>query len=326
MLKSTVGKMQKEVKRKSLGKVDEFVKWSGKYHIPQSWYPSDIEWKAHHSNCFETTTITSGPLYDFIASKFQNNQSYTISKVKFIRNKSLQDKFDTKVESLEFFREEKELPDPKIPQDWQKEEILQKLKNLFDEHKLENNLNRANILLMWHGCSPANWRSLCKFGLKDLRYTDGGFFGSGIYLTSYYEYALKYSTFSNPNSKQEFTVLLCLAVVGLTYPVSRKTDYAFPDDLGNSWDISNFHYCHPFPTQVIEEARKGNLEPLKTYKLQKGKRYDKALQPGFDSHYVCVSTGHKYQAVIAAHADCDELVVKEEAQTLPVAVVHFRKK
>jgi len=177
-----------------------------------------------------------------------------------VRNKALQDKFDAKVESLGLFREQKELPDPKLPPDGQKEEILAKLKTLFRNN--EQQLNQANILLMWHGCSPEKWRSLCKFGLKDLRYTDGGYFGSGIYLTSYYDYALKYSTI---NPKVEFTMLLCLVVVGLTYPISRNTDYAYPDDLNlnKPWDISNFHYWHPIPTQVIEEAQQGNFEPLK---------------------------------------------------------------
>jgi len=112
-----------------LGKVKEFVPWSGKYHIPQSWYPPNLGWKVHQSNCFETTSITSGPLHEFISKQFHNHPSYTISKIKVVRNKSLQDKFDDKVESLEFFREEKELPDPKIPEDGQKEKNPTKIED-----------------------------------------------------------------------------------------------------------------------------------------------------------------------------------------------------
>jgi len=69
-------------------------------------------------------------------------------------------------------------------------------------------------------------------------------------------------------------------------------------------------------------ARAGDVTQLQA---DLRKRRDKALRPGFDSHFACVSMKSKYQAVGVEDEDFDELVVKEEAQVLPVAVVYFEK-
>jgi len=53
------------------------------------------------------------------------------------------------------------------------------------------------------------------------------------------------------------------------------------------------------------------------------KRMDKALMSGFDSHFIAVSSGQFYQAVPIRDADNYELVVKEEAQVLPIGILYF---
>ena len=50
---------------------------------------------------------------------------------------------------------------------------------------------------------------------------------------------------------------------------------------------------------------------------------DKGLKAGFDSHYISVSKSNYYHAVDTADYDFDELVLKEAAQVLPIAVVYF---
>ena len=50
---------------------------------------------------------------------------------------------------------------------------------------------------------------------------------------------------------------------------------------------------------------------------------DKGLKAGFDSHYISISKSKHYHAVDSLDYDFDELVLKEAAQVLPIAVVYF---
>ena len=52
-----------------------------------------------------------------------------------------------------------------------------------------------------------------------------------------------------------------------------------------------------------------------------GVRLDKALKAGFDAHFVQISPP-SYLATL--NGDYSELVVKEEHQVLPVAIVYFK--
>ena len=50
---------------------------------------------------------------------------------------------------------------------------------------------------------------------------------------------------------------------------------------------------------------------------------DKGLKAGFDSHYISISESEGFQAVDSPNYDYDELVLKDAAQVLPIAVVYF---
>ena len=120
-------------------------------------------------------------------------------------------------------------------------------------------------------------------GVTDvLRTTDGGWFGAGAYLTPEAEYAAKYATGEIlPNGQpydanKTYCIILCAALVGLTYPITRTTDYI--TDTTNQNDISVFHYAYPAPIA-------GHLD----------KRTDKALKAGFDSHFIAVRVDKGYQ-------------------------------
>jgi len=152
------------------------------------------------------------------------------------------------------------------------------------------------------------------------------FFGSGIYITPNIQYAAKYSmghyTLHSSTHLNEYTILLCVVVVGLTYPISRKTDYTYPDCY-DTYSVSRFHFAHPIPEEAVVKAKEGDFS-LVTVAMKK--RHDKALEAGFDSHFVCVSPRKKYQAVqVGSEENLFELVVKEEAQVLPLAVVYVKK-
>ena len=85
------------------------------------------------------------------------------------------------------------------------------------------------------------------------------------------------------------TLLLCAVVVGGVYPICREKDYE-PGSLTCKW-------------------------------------YAKPLMHGCDTHYVHVSAMERYQATREDSPkayDFEELVVSQEAQVLPFAVVRAR--
>jgi len=176
------------------------------------------------------------------------------------------------------------------------------------------------MIVLWHGCSPSAAISICKGGVKDLRTTDGGYFGSGIYLTPNLDYAIQqYSSKCNPDNEGNFAVLLCKAGIARTYPISRATDYP-EKDVSKLWSISTFHSAHPIPKELIENNDiAGIVNALKTTRL------DKSLKPGFDSHFIGVSRKIGYQAAPDSQSDFYELVVKEESQVLPIGILYFKK-
>jgi len=144
-------------------------------------------------------------------------------------------------------------------------------------------------------------------GAADLRSTDGGYFGAGIYTTLQAQYAAAYASgiltgASAPvTSDGCYAVLLCLAAVSNVYPVTRTNDYP-PGSR-----VSVFHCNYPESSQ-FERARK-----------------DKALKAGFDAHFIAVSALRDYEAAMEGDSDVwDELVVAQERQILPLAIVYFR--
>ena len=105
---------------------------------------------------------------------------------------------------------------------------------------------------------------------------------TGIYVTPHSQYAATYS--QNPRGGQ-WPMVLCLVVVGSVYPVSRKSDYAYPS-IYNASSVSKFHFYHPIPFDD-ERAQFTNERRV---------RVDKGMQAGYDCHFVSVSKKIKYQA------------------------------
>jgi len=234
-----------------------------------------------------------------------------ITRIQLVKNRDLLTAFDLKISNLEYNRAANVLCNQNLPgDDPEKHKILQYLKTKF----LETKLTHTNIMRLWHGCSSQACKAICAGGAKDLRRTDGGYFGSGIYLTPDCEYAANwYSAHYPPNKKGEMTLLLCLVVVGLTYPISRATDYIYAEEP-KWWNICKYHSAFPISAEMIE---KNNMEALNN-------RNDKALKNGFDSHFICVSENNGFQAVNVDGRKFSELVVKEETQVLPLGIVYFK--
>ena len=166
-------------------------------------------------------------------------------------------------------------------------------------------LERANLLLAFHGCDHPTSDSICSSGFASVATRDNGYFGNGVYLTTCAQYACEYANGAidgadvATNAQGEHVVVASWVVPGLTYPLSRAVDYAPGVTVGGS-TYSNFY----------QEPPAGPL----------------ALKPPFDSHYVAVQRG-AYQCFDGVRRnlepDYDELVLKEAQQALPAYRLYF---
>ena len=236
----------------------------------------------------------------------------TVKGIDLIRNQDLITQFETSVKILGdqqtknpvfFCKRETEV----IDGDEQKRTVMARAKAY--RQRSATLLNEecdgpVSLYVTLHGCSHKAVDSICAYGAKDLRRTDPGYAGAGIYTTIQAEYAALYSEMSGSS-----VMILCCCAASNIYPISRKKDYEKPYDEEYYDDRGAAHSSF---------YKEGGV----------------ALKPGFDAHWFCVAQPERESI---ADVQCyipednrfppcyDELVVKEEKQVLPIAVVHIGK-
>ena len=168
-------------------------------------------------------------------------------------------------------------------------------------------LQRANALLVFHGCSHDAAHNICRTGFASISTTDAGFFGRGIYATTFPQYAAEYATgaltgqANLPNADGEHVVLVAWATPGLAYPITR--DHAGAD-------------CDYIAGSVSSRFYSDRGEPAK------------GLRSPFDSHYVCI-TRDDYQCMDGMRQghdvapEYDEIVLGDASQLLPCYRLYF---
>jgi hypothetical protein len=171
--------------------------------------------------------------------------------------------------------------------------VLGAVREHFHEKALHLPVQFPNSLYVFMGPPVDAVDSICRNGLVALRGTDVGFFGLGCYTTLNIEYAARYArgdfarTQRAPSADNMFPVIMFAASVGMAYPVTPGLDYQWQRIDGHS-DL-----------------------------------FGAPLKRGFDCHVACVSQATGFEA--ASRADCQysELVMDQESQLLPVAVLWF---
>jgi hypothetical protein len=150
----------------------------------------------------------------------------------------------------------------------------------------------------FHGPKFQYLESICRNGMVGVRELDGGYFGAGCYSTLNVEYAIRYAAgeFDDParaNDRQQPSgdrraiVLMC-GLANKSYPVTPTVDYE---------------------TQPPHSDFYGR--PLKCR--------------GYDCHVACVSEDSQFEAVEAENCQFVEVVVEQEIQYLPLAVLYFQE-
>jgi hypothetical protein len=173
--------------------------------------------------------------------------------------------------------------------------VLSALREHFQERPVGAGVRAVNTLYAFHGPRGENVESVCMNGLTAVRALDAGFFGTGCYLTLNMEYALRYAhgEFDMPPNIRirpedgRYPVIMFAVSVGMAYPVTADVDYT-------------------------SGRRQSDL-------------FGRPLKPGFDCHVICVNESMEFQAVSRQECQYVEIVIDQESQMLPIAVLWFEE-
>jgi hypothetical protein len=170
--------------------------------------------------------------------------------------------------------------------------VLSCLREQFQERRPGTNPKAVNTIHCFHGPRRECLDNICANGLVAVREMDAGFFGSGCYSTLNIEYAVKYAhgVFDQPRPRPpsadgRYPVIMFAASVQLAYPVTPDADYAAG--------------------------------------ANESKYFGRPLEKGFDCHVVCVNENTNFQAVNRPDCQYVEVVISQENQMLPLAVLRF---
>ena len=130
----------------------------------------------------------SSELYNRIVDRFHRGGprgsefiKYKINKVAIVRNEGLVTAFVTALQKMEA---RAEAAPAVFEKSFDDDGVKHMLKKRLEDHFLPHpSLKHVKLLLAWHGTAFAIVPSICSHGTADLRTTDGGFFGSGTYVT-----------------------------------------------------------------------------------------------------------------------------------------------
>ena len=217
---------------------------------------------------------------------------FRLRSVDIVRNSALSASFSAHVSRMKNLRHGDEALFHHTCEYDEQREVLHTLKTLFHP-VLPGAWRDPRTLTVYHGCRASTARKIANVGFVDLSAQDSGFFGHGIYASPNAEYACQYATGTHcpatePHSPEHpdwFAVLLCTAVVGLVYPVTRQVDY--------------------------EQAAEGH-----------SKLYGQPLKPRYDAHFALVHSRFGYEASSPPGvAQYGELCVSQYAALLPLAIL-----
>jgi hypothetical protein len=175
--------------------------------------------------------------------------------------------------------------------------VLFSLMSCLQERKPDADPLSPHTLYVFHGPRIEHLASVCKNGIVALRGTDVGFFGLGCYTTLNVEYAAKYArgdydrgALRGRSDDGCVPVVMLAASVGVAYPVTPDEDYPTPPraDRHSKW-------------------------------------FGQGLKSGFDCHVACVNQRQRFEAVQRPDCQYMELVVDQQSQLLPVAVLWLRE-
>jgi hypothetical protein len=173
--------------------------------------------------------------------------------------------------------------------------VLSTLRDKFQERAPDVNPKAVNTFYCFHGPKLEHLESICRTGMVATGSMDAGFFGCGCYSTLNIEYAARYARgdFDAPDRKRppspngQYPVIMFAASVSMAYPITPDIDYEVPNG------------CSDF--------------------------FGRPLRGGCDCLVFCVNHSTGWQAVNRDMCQYVEIVIEQESQMLPIAVLWFER-
>jgi hypothetical protein len=186
----------------------------------------------------------------------------------------------------------------------------------------QNICDHAKVILAWHGTNVNAVESVCTYGPRAFRKTDGGYFGAGSYFAVECAYASRYSEFSDPNDDGEFAVILFACYLApFPYVITLQDDYNAQN--AGPWDgFSSLFSANPHLSKSLKPLYNAHFAPVR----QCGQNHPVTGQPlAYDPSAQRPHAAFlDYQACPEQDAQGHELILADHRQALPVAVLWYR--
>ena len=183
--------------------------------------------------------------------------------------------------------------------------------------------DHAKVALAWHGTNVKAVDSVCTYGPRAFRTTDGGYFGAGSYFAAECAYASRYSEFADPNADGEFAVILFACYLApFPYVITLQDDYNARN--AGPWDgFSSWFSADPNQSKSLKPLYNAHFAPVR----QCGRQHPVTGQPlEYDPS---AQVPHKaildFQACSNIDAEGHELILADHRQALPVAVLWYKR-
>jgi hypothetical protein len=175
--------------------------------------------------------------------------------------------------------------------------VLSALRDNYQETAPNASPKATRTFYCFHGPRLEHVESICRTGMVATGALDSGFFGCGCYSTLNIEYAVRYARGDfDPSNKPRappanglFPVIMFAASVSMAYPITPFVDYGHVEGVPRG--------CSDY--------------------------FGRPLKRGFDCHVVCVNQSNGWQAVNRDMCQYVEIVIEQEIQMLPIAVLWF---
>lgn len=257
--------------------------------------------------------------------RHEQNQLMHVTRIEYVLNPPMQQTFvwdmQRKQEALRSASNSVRVNPNWNDLDQDKPIVIEHFKKRFITPDL-NPFEKAQVMLMYHGCDHDTADSICRNGFEDHATNDGGYFSKAFYTTSHAQLAGYYSTGYKlgkslpPNPRGEHVMLANWVTPGVTYPITQKTDYPKEDPAYPGIPRANPTYSKFF----ADCSRDGGNVP-------------RALPRGASSGYVLISEEKGFQAANLTQGRSartnhpwtyDELATSNPNRLLPFAKVFFK--
>jgi hypothetical protein len=183
--------------------------------------------------------------------------------------------------------------------------------------------DHAKVMLAWHGTKWSAVESVCTYGPRAFRTTDGGYFGAGSYFAVECAYASRYSELSaQTNDDGEFAVILFACYLApFPYVITLQDDYNARN--AGPWDgFSSWFSADPDVSKALKPLYNAHFAPVR----QCGQNHPVTGQPL--AYNPIAQVPHAaildYQACSNVDAEGHELILADHRQALPVAVLWYK--